>query len=278
VRWAEAAYRRSASVMPPGAARSAAVRRRRRAAAALTVLAMTALGALPGTGSASAHVTANAPDAAPGGYSTVTLRVPDESSTASTVKLEVTLPQEHPFAEVRTAPVPGWDIAVHRTTLPQPIDDGDGGKVTEAVSAVTFTARDGNAIGPGQFGEFRLLLGPLPKSGDVFLPAVQSYSDGSTVSWIERSTDGTEPAHPAPALHLDGPPPTGHPHAGTTPTATAESAAAPSNSGGRATLLASIALIVALLGLATSAYPLLRVRTDRDSVPGPDETRQSPDE
>ncbi|MQY25778.1 YcnI family protein [Nocardia aurantia] len=238
---------------------------RRAVAAALATVPAALLTVLPATGTASAHVTASAPDAAPGGYSVVTLRVPDESA-AGTVKLEVTLPPDHPFAEVRTAPVPGWDTAVRRTALAQPIDDGAGGKLTEVVSAVTFTARDGGAIGPGQFGEFRLLLGPLPKSGNVFLPAVQTYSDGSTVSWIERSTDGTESAHPAPVLHLGGPVVTGHTHGAPPPTLATGSDDTQHNSADTATFLAGAALVVALLGLATAAYPLLRVRTARPAA------------
>ncbi|MCX4098280.1 YcnI family protein [Nocardia sp. alder85J] len=234
----------------------------RRAGGAAVLLAALAGPAL-GAATAAAHVTAAAPDAAPGGFAVVTLRVPDESATAGTVKLEVSLPQDHPFTEVRTEPTPGWDAAVRRTALPQPVDDGEGGKVTDAVSTVTFTARDGAAIGPGQFGEFRLLLGALPKSGDVFLPAVQTYSDGTTVSWIERSADGTEAEHPSPVLHLGGPVAAGHNHGGAAPAIAAESVGAPHDSSDTATVVATAALIIAVLGLVTAAYPLLRVRAAR---------------
>ena len=64
----------------------------------------TVLGAAP----AFAHVPAQPGDAAQGSYSVVSLRVPNESDTAGTVKLEVTLPADHPLSSVRTTPVPGW--------------------------------------------------------------------------------------------------------------------------------------------------------------------------
>ena len=45
---------------------------------------------------------------APGAWSALTFRVPDESDTASTVTLPVELPTAVPFLSVSTRPVPGW--------------------------------------------------------------------------------------------------------------------------------------------------------------------------
>ncbi|WP_072814653.1 YcnI family copper-binding membrane protein [Rhodococcus zopfii] len=170
-----------------------------------TVAVATAGWLIASPAGASAHITATATDTAPGAYSVITLRVPTESTTAGTIGLEVTLPAEHPFAVVRSETTPGWTSTQHTRTLTEPIDTGHGGVVSEAVSAVTFTAQPGSAIAPGEFAQFRLLVGPIPDAETLVLPAIQTYSDGTVVSWIEQSSDGTEPDKPAPALDLTQP-------------------------------------------------------------------------
>ncbi|MFI9509749.1 YcnI family protein [Nocardia sp. NPDC052566] len=223
---------------------------------------------LAAPGIASAHVTATAPDAAPGGYSVVTLRVPTESEKAGTTRLEITLPQDHPLAVVRGASTPGWDISARKTTLPAPIDNGHGGKVADYVSSVTFTAREGISIAPGEFAEFKLLLGPLPDVRTLTLPAIQTYSDGTVVSWIERGVDGTKPDKPAPVVQLTAA--KGHdthdaatktdPSHTETPAAQADSHKDASNTG---SWLGGIALIVALAAAALAALPLVRAARNR---------------
>ena len=56
-----------------------------------------------------AHVTAQPGQAEQGGYAVISLRVPTESDTAGTVKLQVTLPADHPISSVRTTPARGLD-------------------------------------------------------------------------------------------------------------------------------------------------------------------------
>ncbi|WP_039798260.1 YcnI family copper-binding membrane protein [Nocardia araoensis] len=231
---------------------------KRLAATAATALAV--LCAAPGV--AAAHVTADAPDAIPGGYSVVTLRVPTESETADTVKLEIGLPLDHPLAVVRTATTPGWDVSTRRTTLPAPIGNGHGGTVTSAVSSVTFTALPGSAVRPGEFGEFRLLLGPLPDVRELVLPAIQTYSDGTVVSWIERSADGTQADKPAPVVRLSAE----SGHSGHEPSAPGATTAAATRSSGAQQDSSSggwagwVALVIALGALALAAAPFLRRR------------------
>jgi uncharacterized protein YcnI len=151
---------------------------------------------------ASAHVTVNPNTATPGGYTKVTFRVPNEKDNANTTKLEVALPADQPIASVSTKPIPGWTAVAEKTKLTTPIksDDGD---ITEAVTKITWTADATSAIKPGQFQEFDVSLGPLPTSGQMVFKALQTYSDGDIVRWIdEPTTDGTEPDHPAPVLKL----------------------------------------------------------------------------
>lgn len=158
-----------------------------------------------GAGVASAHVTVSSPDASAGGFGTVTFRVPDESGTASTVKVKIQLPTDTPFASVSVEPVAGWTVTTTKKPVSPPITDDDGNKVTEAVSVVEFDAAAGGGIAPGQFQEFSLSVGPLPKSNHVVFNVVQDYNDGTEVAWIDPTVKGQpEPEHPAPVLQLAG--------------------------------------------------------------------------
>ncbi|MGW4355376.1 YcnI family copper-binding membrane protein [Nocardia sp. NPDC004582] len=207
---------------------------------------------LTGAGTAGAHVGISAPEAEPGGFAVVTVRVPTESATAGTVKLEITLPPDHPLAVVRNEAVAGWEVTQRRTTLATPVDNGHGGKVSDYVSSVTFTARDGVAIRPGEFGEFKLQVGPLPHTGELVFPTIQSYSDGTSVSWIERSSDGTTPDKPAPVLKLAAA------HGDTHQSPAAAPADTVRHDGKASRRLAEAALVVAIGALALVAAPRLR--------------------
>lgn len=154
-------------------------------------------------GPASAHVSVQPQgEAAKGGYATVNFKVPNERDDASTVKLEVSFPTDHPLASVSPQPVPGWKIAVTKSKLAEPLDV-HGKKITEAVSKVTWTA-DGDGIEPGYFEQFPLSVGQLPEDADqLVFKALQTYSEGEVVRWIEETPEGgEEPEHPAPVLAL----------------------------------------------------------------------------
>ena len=113
------------------------------------------------------------------------------------------------------------------------------------MSVVDWKAIDPQAaIPPNQFDEFNLSVGPLPKSSTVSFPALQFYSDGTTVNRNERAAEGQpEPEHPAPALTLTA-------GSDDTPSAPSAQPAAPS----APTWPGIVALVVAvLLGLANLA-------------------------
>jgi uncharacterized protein YcnI len=150
-----------------------------------------------------AHVTVQPGNATQGGYTAVAFRVPDESDTASTTKVEVSFPTDHPIASVSTQPLPGWTVQVDKAQLPTPITTDDG-SITSAVSKITWTADSTGKIGPGQFQEFKVSLGPLPTDTDqLVFKALQTKDDGSVVRWIDEAKPGQpEPAHPAPVLKL----------------------------------------------------------------------------
>lgn len=151
---------------------------------------------------AAAHVTVGSPAATQGGYATVTFKVPTESDTASTTKLEINLPKETPFASVSVRPMPGWTAVTEKSKLDTPVQ-AHGRDITEAVTKITWTASGDAAIKPGQFQAFDVSLGPLPEVDQVVFKALQTYSDGNVVRWIDDpTTDGTEPESPAPVLKL----------------------------------------------------------------------------
>jgi uncharacterized protein YcnI len=148
---------------------------------------------------ASAHVTINPNTATQGGYAKVTFRVPNETDNTDTTKLEVSLPMDTPVASVSLKPVAGWTATTETAKLANPIKAHDS-EITEAVSKITWTAGAGAAIKPGQFQEFDVSLGPLPQAHQMIFKALQTYSDGNVVRWIDDPTPDAE--HPAPVLKL----------------------------------------------------------------------------
>jgi uncharacterized protein YcnI len=153
------------------------------------------------TAAASAHVTIDPDHAEAGGFTILHFQVPNESDTASTVKVEIAMPKGVILPTVLAEPVAGWDVTVQTTPLETPIETDDG-TVTEAVSVVTF---EGGEIKPGEFQLFNLQVGPLPDAAGTTLlfPAVQTYSDGQEVRWVDVTQEGQpEPEHPAPHLDL----------------------------------------------------------------------------
>lgn len=155
-----------------------------------------------GASAAVAHVTVNPGSAPKGGFEVLSFNVPNEEPNANTVKLEVELPTKYPIAFVSTQPMPGWTVVTQKTTLAKPVTTDDG-QVTEAVSRISWTATDGG-LKPGEFDLFTISAGPLPtKPNKLVFKAIQTYSDGTVVSWIQQTVKGApEPEHPAPVLKL----------------------------------------------------------------------------
>ena len=197
-----------------------------------------------------AHVSV-APEgtAAKGGYAVVDFKVPNERDDASTTKIEVSFPADHPLASVLAQPMPGWKVDITRSKLAEPLDV-HGRKIDEAVSKVTWTAA-GKGIEPGYFQKFPLSVGALPEDTDeLVFKAVQTYSDNEVVRWIEVRKDGQEePENPAPVLALSAASDDGHGH-GTT---TAEDASATTEATTEATATATTAATGAAADSVSSA-------------------------
>ncbi|MDQ0985544.1 YcnI family protein [Streptomyces sp. V2I9] len=154
-------------------------------------------------GPAAAHVSVQpVGEAAKGGYATLNFKVPNERDQASTVKLEVNFPADHPLSSVSPQAVPGWKITIDKSKLDKPLEV-HGKKITEAVSKVTWTADD-SEIAPGYFQQFPVSVGALPEDADqLVFKAIQTYDNKEVVRWIEEpKAGGEEPDSPAPVLKL----------------------------------------------------------------------------
>ncbi|MGW4564646.1 YcnI family copper-binding membrane protein [Streptomyces sp. NPDC004561] len=226
------------------------------AAAGTAVLALSA--------PAFAHVTVQPEGtAAKGGYAVVDFKVPNERDNASTTKVEVTLPADHPLASVMPEPVPGWNVQVTKSKLAKPLTV-HGEKIEEAVTKVTWTA-DGKGIRPGYFQKFPLSVGALPdNTGRLVFKALQTYSDKEVVRWIEvPQNGGDEPANPAPVLRLSA---AADDHHGTAATAedasdeTGRTAAAADSGGGGDTTARVLGVAGIVVGAAGVAYGVLAGR------------------
>lgn len=134
--------------------------------ALLTVtLAALATRALPALG----HVTVRTDNNQTLGYALYMVRVPNESETASTVKVEVQIPES--LAASRYEPRPGWKLSL-----------ADGVLTIE-----------GGPLAPGEFTEFRFQARNPGQPGPLTFKTIQTYDDGQVVTW-SGSSDSNTPA------------------------------------------------------------------------------------
>jgi periplasmic copper chaperone A len=200
---------------------------------------------------ASAHVSVSADDPTQGGFAKITFRVPNETDSTNTTRVAVFFPLTQPLASVSVQQLPGWSYQVKTHHLDKPISSDDG-TVTEAVSEVVWTADSpASAIKPGEFEEFDVAAGPLPESPTMVFKALQTYSDGEIVRWIEEPSSGAEAEHPAPVLKLAASAPT---NSGTSVTSGSSGSGSGSSGGnGPAVGLAIAGLVLGLAGLVLGA-------------------------
>ena len=206
-----------------------------------------------------AHVTVNPGTATQGGYTALSFRVPNETDSTATTKVQVFLPTDHPLASVSVKPLPGWHSRVKTTKLAEPISSDDG-EVTHAVSSITWTADSSqDALQPGEYDEFDVSVGPLPEVSSLTFKALQTYSDGTIVRWIDPpAAEGQpEPEHPAPTLALV--PASDQSAADASGPAASDSG---SDSGdGTATAALVVSIVAAVLAAGALASSLVRRRT-----------------
>ncbi|GAA1893604.1 YcnI family copper-binding membrane protein [Asanoa iriomotensis] len=234
------------------------IRNRLAKAAALSAGAVVV--ALGIAGPAFAHVTVNPNSLTQGGYGRVAFRVPNESDTASTVKLELNLPEDAPVASVSTMPVPGWTVVVEKRKLTTPLEV-HGSQVTEVVGKVTWTAAAGGGVKPGEFQEFPVSMGPLPEKDQMIFKVLQTYSDGDISRWIDEPVEGgEEPESPAPVLKLAKAADAAAPTTAATAGATVAVGADDSGTSGAAVGLGIAGLVAGVLGLVLGGLAFMRTR------------------
>lgn len=261
----------SISRMPRTSGTSRTSRLRGRAA---TVAALAGATVLLAAVPAFAHVTVQPNTAAKGAYTTVNFKVPNERDNASTVRIEVNLPTDHPIASVSVQPVPGWTAKVTTSKLATPIKSDDG-TIDQAVTKITWS---GGKIEPGQFQQFPVSFGPLPSDTDsLAFKALQTYSNGEIVRWIETPQAGqAEPQNPAPTLKLTAPAGEGAATATGTPApapasdskGTAQAASGGSDSDGTARALGVAGIVVGVAGVGFGILAGRRRTAGQDGTGG----------
>ena len=199
-----------------------------RTRSATTALVAAAAALVLSASPALAHVTVHSTDAVSGGMDAeLSFRVPNEEDKASTTKIEIVLPTDQALAGADAQPKPGWNLVTATRKLAKPITTDDG-TITDVLASATWTATTAN-IKAGQYDDFNIAVGQLPTASSLVFKALQTYSDGSVVRWIELKAPGSsqDPEHPAPVLTLPSAPATGE---SGSPSAVPSAAANPSAS------------------------------------------------
>jgi len=225
---------------------------------------------------ASAHVTMHSYEAQAGGSDAlISFRTPNEESSATTTMLEVDFPAATPLIGLYVEPLPGWQFQVTMSNLPTPVTNDDG-TFTQYVSKVVWS---GGNIPVGGYQDFNIDVSDLPNVPMIEVKALQTYSNGDIVRWIDDPTNASA-AHPAPTLALTPAPPATGGGSTTTVAAGGSATTAPSSSAGQSAAAPSvslkglaktsdvnsaktvsiIALIIGIVGLLAGAGALLMRR------------------
>lgn len=196
-----------------------------------------------------AHVTIQPGEWEAGAFARMALRVPNERDDAETTSVTVQFPesvltarfQAHPFCERE----------VEREELDQPVEE-----ITERIVSVTWTCDP--AIATDGFEEFGMSF-QIPEdtqTGDeILFPAVQVYSSGEEVGWVDPDPEADLPA---PRIVVVAPEEEAEPApAATTTEATEEAAAVPAVSADDDDdSMATIAIVFGIAGLAAGLIAL----------------------
>jgi uncharacterized protein YcnI len=213
-----------------------------------------------------AHVQVDPSSAPKGRDAVLSFVVPNEKDPQTTTKVVVQFPTDHPIAEALVTPMPGWTAAVTQFKVTTPIQT-DSGPVTSAVKNVTWTAT-GTGIPVEHFQEFAVSVGLPDDANSLTFPTTQTYSDGSTVDWVQVTPPGgPEPDDPAPVLTLTAADAGG----ATTPTTAAASASdtASKSDVDTARTVAIVAIAIGIIGLLVPVFAVTssRRKTGNGSPP-----------
>ena len=124
---------------------------------------------------------------------------------------------------------------------------------------------------PGEYQDFQISVDPLPgDTSQLVFKAVQTYSDGDVVRWIDLSSSADpDPEHPAPVLTLTPASGTDSSTGATTAATTAAgsgsdaAAASPSSSSSGSNGLGIAGLVLGAIGAVCGAAALFSTRKAR---------------
>jgi uncharacterized protein YcnI len=244
--------------------------------AAIVGAAVTCGSALAGP--AWAGVTVTPDQAVRGDAAKVTFRVTDDRSGAYTTKVELRLPTSAPIAEVYPMSVPDWAPQTSNRTLDRPVDGLHHGTTNEVTATVTWTR-----VGAGRPGgtiDLSVSMGPMPDTDRLVFALIQTYSDGTVVTWGEQGAAGAPaPKNPAPVVTLVAGSDSDHAaqHGGASAAAGLAEAAPESGSGPDGVELMGMGLaggVAVGLGLGAVAIAVTRRRTV--TAIGPDVSDSGP--
>jgi periplasmic copper chaperone A len=195
-----------------------------------------------------AHVTIQPGEWEPGAFATMVVRVPNERDDAETTTVSVQFPDNVLTARFQAHPT--CEREVEREALDQPVED-----ITERIVSVTWTCDP--PIAADGFDEFGLSF-QIPEDaqpGDELLfPAVQTYSSGEVVNWVDPDPEADTPAPRvtvvAPEEEAEAAP------TATDQTTTEETAAVPAVSSDDDDSTATVAMIFGIAGLAAGLIAL----------------------
>jgi hypothetical protein len=102
----------------------------------------------------------------------------DSPSTAIT-KVTLTLPPDHPIAEVYPISAEDWAPSTTNRRLDPPMEGLHGSLLDQATATVTWTAMPGKALQPGRTAHLRVAMGPLPRTDRLVFTVQPTYADGS---------------------------------------------------------------------------------------------------
>ena len=153
------------------------------------LVAVATVAALSIVGAAQAHVTVH-PNALPaGGFTVINIQVPNERGKASTVRIDVQLPNGIYIASPMV--MPGWRSRVITKKLSKPVEIEQGFSVSSRVDRVVYS---GGRMGPAR--EVQSGSGYWSQNGAVQVFGLSSQPEAVWVRW-PGGAETREPVPPA---------------------------------------------------------------------------------
>jgi periplasmic copper chaperone A len=199
---------------------------------------------------AAAHVTLQPGEWEAGAFATLAVRVPNERDDAETTSVTVQFPENVPSARFQAHPF--CEREVQREPLAEPIEE-----LTERIVSVTWTCDPAIAVdGFEEFGMSIRVPEDVAEGDEILFPAQQVYSSGEEVGWVDPDPEGETPA---PRITIVAPEEEAaeEPAAATTTEESSDSeAAVPAVSTDDDDGMATVALVLAIIGLAAGLIAL----------------------